>query len=247
MQEKSDNNSAKRNPFEIIFFALSIVLVILSICFLAYSSISVLIRNSDNNRPNESDNVITMASIENNNDLTGYKVIYADHTNEAISKINIKDTYKADLIITTRYDNISSTEKYVITKYKEKILAVSDEKRILFDGSNLFVITKLYDYSYNNVNEDSFYSELGITPLNFLLNNLMSSSYQLYSQDDKSLMIVNDDVENNLREIFEISLETGIITYESHSYNNSTYKFSSVENFDVIDIEDINDSIFTIY
>ena len=97
------------------------------------------------------------------------------------------------------------------------------------------------------MNEDSFYSELGITPLNFLLNNLMSSSYQLYSQDDKSLMIVNDDVENNLREIFEISLETGIITYESHSYNKSTYKFSSVENFDVIDIEDINDSIFTIY
>ena len=159
-------------------------------------------------------------------------------------RINLKD-YSADFTITTMSGTKQNYTTYRVTKYKGKLLAVSEFKKVLYEDHMLYVNSDLYSFE-TEAEEADFYREIGITPVEELIE-LMENGVGIVEATEKTMVLTYIDPEDSRkRSMFEITVENGIVTYEIDYFDNRAYKTVSTSNIDNLITTVLEDSYFDI-
>lgn len=152
--------------------------------------------------------------------------------NDPLEYIVESEIYSRDIRIVQIFNGESRGEKYIVSKVQDSLKAESDSEVILLTNGKLYA-----DYGTDQVeheaDEDTFYRYIGITSLKMvcdMVRNTEAYDSKLSLSDD-CLNLTAEITQKNadLKMVFEINTETGIVVSERFYYMNEPYRYIQTE------------------
>ena len=208
------------------------VLILASLAAMIYFGVRAIAGTGANNGPDDT-REFTVPEILPREDVPSDAVYIDPEVSDITGLIDIRTSYSAEMICAALDGGELSYDVFRLTRNGSELKAVSPTKTIEFDGSILYVKTELYSYTVPATEKD-FYLELGSASLDDVLAVSGENGAETeLSMSEKIIMVSVFDAEHGINHYYEISLETGLVTYEMHYLNGVIYKLTRIQNIDV--------------
>lgn len=195
-----------------------------------------------------------------------------DELSKIIAETEIPESYHYQLTVTYYYGETKNSQTAEVYKYKNKYkiectMADGTVKSVISDGSKIFIQNTKNNQATRKtlgVSEDSgfsLYSETGIPDLSDLFAMLDQADESMSIISDYTIELLRKSNENLVRiefkytdtgisEVYDISLEDGVITTAESYIGDTLYykmtKISFTENYptdeSMFEIDDVNDT-----
>ena len=160
---------------------------------------------------------------------------YADISeleNNPLEYIVEGDMYSREIRIVQIFNGESSGEKYTVSKAYDSLKAESDSEVILLKNGKLYADYGTYQAEHG-ADEDTFYQYIGTTSLKMVRDMVRNTeefeSKLSLSEDCTSLTAEILDTEAEVKMVFEINTESGLVVSERFYYKGEPYRYIQTE------------------
>ncbi|MBQ7599710.1 MAG: hypothetical protein IJU57_03445 [Clostridia bacterium] len=193
------------------------------------------IAGSRENTGNADSRKYTVPEILPRDNYPGDAVYIDPDTADLTSLIDVHSSYSAEIICANLSEGELNYDIFSLSRRGKALKASSPTKTVEFDGSLLSVKTELYSYTVPGTEKD-FYLELGAASLEDVLSLSAGEDAATELSLNEKIIIVNAfDRDRGINHYYEISLETGLVTYEIHYLNGVVYKLTRIQNVNVFE------------
>ncbi len=244
-EEKSNQRTRRKVLLFILIPLITVIVLTASLFFAGVIKIPLFSEEvpSDDEYVNETEQFD--GDILNRND-SEYTVYTPQENEDPFELITEHSSYKRELRVISISGNEYSVEKYSIIKKGNNFLIESDSKTVICSGEKLYIAYPS-DHLVTVSDQDSIYSEIGITSLGSIKSR---AEYSLYDAElinnGKTISVKFSEDDRGFSDEYRISVETGIVTEEYSSLNGVVFRSVVTDLFEVFTADDIEDSIFAI-
>lgn len=175
-------------------------------------------------------------------------IYYESNTADPLADIREHDLYTRTVRIITSYGGTNDSERFTVTRQKQKYKAESDSRILVYDGETLYINYGTHTLTTKTENS-TYYEEIGLTSLEDIRS--MSQDTEHYSavfevSDDPKVInaSIQDNTHGEIRMEFRISLESGLVLSERFYLNDAAYRTVLTESFELAAYESFGDDHF---
>lgn len=224
-------NSLPKRPLVIILIIIPVLLLVIAVVYSLNRAPKAEIERENISSPlSRAD-----AEIPEMNPTYILNEIYTDISafrNDPLEYIVESETYSRDIRIVQIFNGESSGEKYKVSKAYDSLKAENDSEVILLTNGKLYA-----DYGTDQVeheaDEDTFYRYIGITSLRMVRDMVRDTEAYVsklsLSEDCLNLTAEITQKNADLKMVFDINTETGIVVSERFYYMNEPYRYIQTE------------------
>ena len=229
-----------------IFIVSAVLIITALLVVLNFDKLKALILGDDYGKDGEYGYGSTVPEMNNANSSDVTDIYHTDDSDDIFSLINIRDTYRWELRITNSYNSVQTTDTLSLLKHGEKYAVDATSKKAVYSEGKLYIESGLYSLVTDS-DADGILAEFGLTPLSEVIAvaALENSTVNL-SSDGKRIVVYYAEDGFTKQSEYEVSVETGIVTYEAHYLNGQLTRSVVTDAVDVLIGEDINEEIFEI-
>ena len=241
------DNSRYKKPLIYAFIIIAVVIAVLSAVY-AYQYIKANIDSKKNNldKENQEERGINI-DIDSSYDSDKKYIDLSEFEDAPLKSIKEISSYKRTIRIIQTYKENSYHEQLTVIRSENKLLAENSSRKIIKNGESLFIDFG-HEKTMNSADENEFFKNSGLTSLEMLRE--MCDNTEVYdcvttlSNDKRILTVQVIDSEREMRMMFLVNVEYGIVVTEQFYYRNIPYRSVITEKLEP-SIK-VNDSIFEI-
>ena len=174
------------------------------------------------------------------------EVFYEGTASDLFSSINVRDSYRRVFRITYSYSGVQTTDVLTMVKCGSNYSVESSSKKLIYSDGKLYIESEMYSL-VADATESEIYEDIGITSLDKIIEIASTDNADVaISSDGKHITVtyIESDVSN--RSEYEISLESGIVTYEAHYISGQLTRSVTTDSIDILIGEEISAEHFDI-
>lgn len=179
-----------------------------------------------------------------------HSIYYESNNDNPLADIHEHDIYTRTVRIITSYGGTNDSERFTITRQKQKYKAESDSRILVYDGETLYIN---YGTHILNTKTDNstYYEEIGLTSLEDIRSMAQDAEhYSVVFEVSDDPRIINASIQDNthmeIRMEFRISLESGLVFSERFYINDAAYRTVLTESFELAAFETFSEDYFRI-
>ncbi|MBE6625708.1 MAG: hypothetical protein E7628_00795 [Ruminococcaceae bacterium] len=179
--------------------------------------------------------------------LSGENEIFFDGDNtDLFSSINDRDSYKREFRVINSYNSVQTTNNFTMLKSGDNYAVDSSSQKMIYTEGKLYIESELYTL-ITDATVSEIYEDIGITTLETVIEIANSENAQVsVANDGKMIIVYYSGSDYSSHSEYEISVETGIVTYEAHYVSGQLTRCVVTDSVDVLIGEEISTEYFDI-
>jgi hypothetical protein len=174
------------------------------------------------------------------------EVFYEGTASDLFSSINVRDSYRRVFRITYSYSGVQTTDMLTMLKCGSNYSVESSSKKLIYSDGKLYIKSEMYSF-IADATESEIYDDIGITSLDKIIEIASADNADVdISSDGKQITVTYIESDASSRSEYEISLESGIVTYEAHYVSGQLTRSVTTDSVEILIGEEISEEHFEI-